>query len=162
ELLFACSHPAIELSIRAPLMMQTVLGFPVRPIAGALNLPPETLNKRLTRAKRRIRDARIAFAVPDRSVLSDRLPPVLEAIYGCYSLAWSDPTAPEADSMANEARHLAITLATLLEDEPEAWGLASLISFSLSRSEGRLHAYVPLEDQDPTGWDSGLIAEAES
>lgn len=164
-LLFACAHPAIDPVVRAPLMLQTVLGFEAAAIAAALALPTATLTKRLVRAKRRIRDARLPFTVPDRNAMGERLPAVLEAIYGCFAIAWSDTDgrSPEAgDSMAGEARYLAITLASLLDDEPEAWGLAALISFSLSRAKSRSGPYVPLEEQDPATWDADLIAEAEA
>jgi RNA polymerase sigma-70 factor, ECF subfamily len=75
---------------------------------------------------------------------------VLEAVYGAYAIEGGD-----------EAHYLAVTLAALLEDEPEAWGLAALITLSLSRRRDRA-AYVPLEEQDPDGWDARLIAEGES
>lgn len=164
ELLFACAHPAIDPAMRTPLMLQTVLGFTAAQIAAASGVAPAAFAKRLVRAKNRIRDTGIPFAVPGRADLPERLDAVLEAVYGCYAIAWHDADARshrEPDSLAGEALYLAVTLASLLEREPEAWSLAALIALSLSRADARAGAFLPLEDQDPDDWDPGLIAEGE-
>jgi RNA polymerase sigma-70 factor (ECF subfamily) len=163
-LLFVCAHPAIAPEVRSPLMLQTVLGFDARRIAEAFVVAPAAMAQRLVRAKRRIRDARIPFSVPERSRLPERLPPVLEAIYGAYAMDWNLVSGTTLrESLAFEAHYLAVTLADLLGDEPEAHGLAALISLSLARldARGAPGDFVPLDEQDPTTWDRRLIALGE-
>lgn len=158
-LLFVCAHPAIAAGVRTPLMLQTVLGFDSATIARAFAVPEGAMSQRLVRAKRRIRGARIPFDVPGRQAMPERLPPVLEAVYGCYSLAWTD--RGDARSLAGEATYLAVTTATLLGDEPEAWALAALLTLASARAVPAEH-YVPLADQDPATWDRALIVEGEA
>lgn len=163
-LLFVCAHPAIDPAVRTPLMLQAVLGFDADQIARAFVIPPATMAQRLVRAKRRIRDARIPFVVPDRSHMPERLAPVLEAIYGAYAIdfplvAGSEPR----ESLAAESHYLATTLADLLPDDAEALGLAALISLSLARrpARGTVDEFVPLDEQDPALWDAELVAQGE-
>src|SRR5690606_23361644 len=113
-----------------------------------------------------IRDARIPFVVPDRSVAPERLGDVLEAIYGAYAVDWNGIAGvTERDALTNEALHLAETAVELLPDEPEPRGLAALVCLSLARAPARRDAtgaLVPLPDQDPAQWHAGLIERGEA
>ena len=124
SLLFACAHPAIERGIRAPLMLQTILGFDAATIASAFLVSPATMGQRLTRAKNKIRQAGIPFRVPERADLRERLDSVLEAIYAAFAEGWSDPAGTESRrrNLAEEGMWLGRLVTSLLPDEPEALG----------------------------------------
>jgi predicted RNA polymerase sigma factor len=165
ELMFVCAHPAIDAAVRTPLMLQVVLGFEASDIASAFAMPTSTMAQRLVRAKRRIKNARIPFVLPARDDMHLRLPAVLEAVYGAYAIDWHVVAGmSERDSLAAESRYLAILLATLLHDQPEAHGLAALLCLSAARESERSQKgrFVPLDEQDPTQWDSALIAQGEA
>ena len=96
RLMFACADPAIDASVRAPLILQVVLGFDAAAIASAFLVAPSAMAQRLVRAKSRIRQAGLAFRVPERKELGERLHAVLEAIYAIYAEGWSDPAGTQA------------------------------------------------------------------
>jgi RNA polymerase sigma-70 factor (ECF subfamily) len=166
-LMFACAHPAIDPGIRAPLILQTVLGFDAATIASAFLISPATVGQRLVRAKNKIRQAAIPFRVPERAELCDRLDAVLAAIYAAFAEGWSDPAGTEIRrrNLAEEGIWLGRLVASLLPDEPEALGLLALMLHAEARRGARRNArgeYVPLADQDPALWDTPLIEEAEA
>lgn len=165
-LLFVCAHPAIDPASRTPLMLQTVLGLTADRIASAFLVSPPAMTKRLTRAKAKIRDAGIAFTLPDRDVLKSRLEAVLAAIYAAYGLGWDDAFASDHKrvGLAEEAIFLGRLVVELLPGEPEAEGLLALMLFCEARRGARRAAdgtYVPIGEQDTASWSQALIDEAE-
>ena len=165
-LMFACAHPAIDAAMRAPLILQTLLGFDAATIASAFLVSPAAMGQRLARAKNKIREAGIAFRVPERADLPERLDAVLAAIYAAFARGWSDCAGAEIDrgNLAQEAIWLGRLVASLLPDEPEALGLLALMLHSDARRSARRGPrgeYVPLAEQDPKEWDEKSIAEAE-
>jgi RNA polymerase sigma-70 factor (ECF subfamily) len=166
-LMFACAHPAIDAGIRAPLILQTILGFDAATVASAFLVAPATMGQRLVRAKQKIALAGIPFRLPERSDLPERLGAVLEAIYTAFTEGWSDPAGTEARrrNLAEEAIWLGRLVASLLPEEPEALGLLALMLYADARRSARRDTrgdYVPLDRQDTALWDSGAIAEAEA
>jgi RNA polymerase sigma-70 factor (ECF subfamily) len=166
-LMFACAHPAIDPAIRAPMILQTVLGFDAATIASAFLVSPTTMGQRLVRAKSKIRQAGIPFRLPERADLRERLAAVLGAIYAAFAEGWSDPDGTEIRrrNLAEEGIWLGRLVASLLPEEPEALGLLALMLHAEARRGARRNArgeYVPLAEQDPQLWNTALIEEAEA
>jgi RNA polymerase sigma-70 factor, ECF subfamily len=166
RLMFACAHPAIDAAVRAPLMLQAVLGFDAATIGSAFLVAPATMGQRLVRAKAKIREAGIPFEVPPRSAWAERVDAVLAAIYAVYAEGWSDAGAdPARRNLAEEAIWLGGLLVQLLPQEPEALGLLALMLYAQARLPARRSAageYVPLAEQDVALWDAVLLDEAEA
>jgi predicted RNA polymerase sigma factor len=165
-LMFACAHPAIESGIRAPLMLQVVVGLDAKMIASAFLTSPAAMGKRLVRAKSKIRQAGIPFSVPEREEHPGRLDAVLDAIYAAFSEGWTDPGGTDVvrRGLTEEALFLSRLVADLLPEEPEALGLLALMLHAEARRHARRNAdgeYVPLADQDTALWDWGMIVELE-
>ena len=166
-LLFACAHPAIEVGIRAPLMLQTVLGLDAKTIASAFLVSPEAMGRRLGRAKQKIRAAGIPFVVPAPEAWNERLEGVLAAIYAGYAEGWSDPDDSDVmrRDLVEESIFLARLLAELLPQEPETLGLLACMLYTHARWRARRNAqgeYVPLAEQDVRLWDEELLAQADT
>ena len=166
-LMFACAHPGIDAEIRAPLILQTIVGLDAAEIASAFLVAPATMGQRLVRAKTKIRQAGIPFRMPEPEDLRERVEAVLEAIYAAFSEGWSDPAGTETRrrQLGEEALWLGRLVASLLPDEPEALGLLALMLHAEARRAARRSGegeYVPLAAQDPAAWDARLIDEAEA
>lgn len=165
KLLFICAHPAIDVAARTPLMLQTVLGIEAGRIASAFLVGPAAMRQRLVRAKAKIRDARIAFDVPEPQELPDRLDAVLDAIYAAYGTGWEDAAGadPRRRGLAKEAIWLARIAVHLLPEAAEARGLLALMLYCEARRPARrteAGAYVPLSDQDVGLWCQPMMEEA--
>ena len=167
KLLFVCAHPAIDPAVRTPLMLQVVLGLDAATIASAFLVAPATMGQRLVRAKAKIRDAGLRFAVPERDDMPGRLGDVLEAVYAAFGTSWD--AVADADGgthpLAAEALWLGRLLVALLPGEPECKGLLALMLYCESRRAARRAPdgrFVPLARQDARLWARDLIFEAEN
>ncbi len=166
-LMFACAHPAIDRPIRAPLMLQAILGLDAVRIASAFLISRATMSQRLVRAKNKIRQAGIPLDIPGRDELRDRLDTVLEAIYAAFAEGWIDAAGTDVArrDLAEEAIYLGRLVTELLPNEPESLGLLALMLHAEARRRARRTSegdYVPLAQQDSSLWNVEMIAEAES
>jgi predicted RNA polymerase sigma factor len=166
KLLFICAHPAIEATAQTPLMLQTLLGLDAVRIASAFLVQPAAMGQRLARAKRKIRDAGIAFEVPMAGELPARLDAVLEAIYAAYGSGWDDVAGADLrrKGLSIEAIDLGWLLLRLMPEQPEVKGLLALMLYCESRHKARRNSageYVPLSEQDTALWSRPMMDEAE-
>jgi RNA polymerase sigma-70 factor (ECF subfamily) len=164
--MFACAHPAIDAGIRAPLILQVILGLDAKAIASAFLMSSAAMGKRLVRAKDKIRQAGVPFRVPEREDLPARLDTVLDAVYAAFAEGWTDPGGTDVvrRDLTEEALFLARIATELLPDEPEALGLLAFMLHAEARRRARRNRngdYVPLAEQDSALWDSQMIFEAE-
>jgi RNA polymerase sigma-70 factor, ECF subfamily len=164
RMVFTCSHPALSTSAQVGLTLRLVCGLSVAQIARAFLEPEATTAQRLSRAKRRIRDAGIPIRVPAPDQLEERLGAALACIHLVYREGYA-ATANDAlirADLCEEGVRLARLLAALLPGEPEALGLAALLVLQEARRPARLTAegeLVLLADQDRARWDGDAIAE---
>ena len=166
NLMFVCAHPAIDSSIRAPLILNTILGLTAERMASAFLVKPSAMSQRLVRGKKKIRDTRIRFSIPEKEELPERLDAVLEAIYAAYGVAWENVVGQDAfaHSLSDEAIWLARILVEQMPNEPEPRGLLALMLYCDSRKNARRGSdgsFIPLYDQDTALWSRPLIDEAE-
>ena len=157
ELIFTCCHPALALEAQVALTLRTLGGLSTDEIALAFLVPFETMSKRLTRAKHKIRNAGIPFAVPPDHQLPDRLAAVLTVVYLIFNEGWGGGRV----DLAAEAIRVGRALADLMPDEPEVLALLALMLLHDARKAARLRdgRVVPLDDQDRTRWDTTQIDE---
>jgi RNA polymerase sigma-70 factor (ECF subfamily) len=164
-LIFTCCHPALAQSGQVALALHALCGLSTREIARAFVEPPATTAQKLVRAKAKIARAGIPFAVPAPVALAERLAPVLAVIYFVFNEGYA-ASAGDALSRADlcrEAIRLGRLLCEMLPDQPEVRGLLALMLLHESRRDARVDArgrLVPLEEQDRSLWNGGLIAEA--
>jgi RNA polymerase sigma-70 factor (ECF subfamily) len=158
ELIFTCCHPALALEARVALTLRALGGLSTEEIARAFLVPFETMSKRLTRAKNKIRDANIPFAVPPDHLLPERLDAVAAVVYLIFNEGWGAGRT----ELAAEAIRLGRALAGLMPDEPEVAGLLALMLLNHSRRDARFRdgELVLLDDQDRSLWDASQLAEA--
>lgn len=156
ELLFTCCHPALNAEAQVALTLRTLGGMTTEEIARAFLVAEPAMRRRLARAKAKIRDAGIPFAVPDAHALPDRLAAVLAVVYLIFNEGYGG-----RDELAGEAVRLGRLLARLMPDEPEVQGLLALMTLHHARrgarfAEGEL---VVLDRQDRDLWAHDEIVE---
>ena len=166
ELMLVCAHRAIAPNIRTPLMLQSVLGVEAAAIATAFAVEPATMAQRLVRAKKRIRDAGIPFVLPERDDLAERLPAVLEAVYGAYAIDWQLSTAGRAHRIAvrrGAAPGAGACRAAARRARGARPGRAGVpVGGAQAGETHRRRRFIPLDQQDTRLWDEVLIARGEA
>jgi RNA polymerase sigma-70 factor (ECF subfamily) len=157
ELIFTCCHPALALDAQVGLTLRTLGGLSTEEIARAFLVPFETMSKRLTRAKHKIRNAGIPFAVPPDHLLPERLNAVLAIVYLIFSEGWG----PGRIDLSAEAIRLGGCLIELMPDEAEAHGLLALMLINHARAAARFRGgeLVLLDEQDRSLWDQRRIEQ---
>lgn len=163
RLIFACCHPALEDVSRACLILNSVCGLPSRDVAAAFLTEPGAMAQRLSRAKRKVREAGISFSLPTPANWKQRLAAVLTAVEIGYARAQGDAAGTGSHAgLVRQMLELTALLAELLPEETEILALAALLRFSEARRPARLDesgTLVPLADQDPVRFDRRLASE---
>jgi RNA polymerase sigma-70 factor (ECF subfamily) len=163
RLIFTCCHPALPQDGRIALALREVCGLSTEEIARAFLVTPETMKKRIVRAKEKIRSERLPYEVPSRPELARRLAAVLQVVYLVYNEGFAATAGQDLvrRDLADDALYLGRLIVDLIPD-PEAIGLLALMLLHESRRPARADArgdVIPLENQDRSLWDRGLIEE---
>lgn len=164
RLIFTCCHPALPPEARIALTLRTVCGLTTTEISRAFLLPEKTMAQRLVRAKTKIRDAGIPYAVPSRELLAERLDGVLVVIYLIFTEGYAATAGAEVvrKALCSEAIRLGRLLTAMMPARPEAEGLLALMLLQDARRDARATpdgAIILLEEQDRSRWDKVQIAE---
>src|ERR1700687_6033624 len=164
RLIFTCCHPALADDARIALSLRTLCGLKTEEIARAFLTPPSTRARRLVRAKRKIRAARIPYEVPSPGLLAERLQAVMAVIYLVFTEGYAATSGDRLirTDLCAEAIRLGRPLVELMPAQSEPLGLVALILLHDSRRETRIDPdgeMVLLEDQDRTRWDRAQIAD---
>jgi RNA polymerase sigma-70 factor, ECF subfamily len=167
RLIFTCCHPALAPAARVALTLRLLGGLTTAEIARGFLVPEATMAQRLTRAKGKIRDARIPYRVPRPADLPDRLPSVLAVVYLIFNEGYTSSSGDQLvrEDLCAQAIRLGRLLAELMPDEPEVLGLLALMLLTDARRPARSTPagdLVPLAAQDRARWDRRLIAEGQA
>ena len=163
RLVFTCCHPALAPEAQVALTLRLLGGLTVAEIAQAFLVPETTMAQRITRAKAKIKAARIPYRVPDEADLQERVAAVMAVVYLVFNEGYLTSTAAHSvrDELTGEAIRLGRVLHSLLPDVPEVTGLLALMLLTESRRPARFAdgELVPLSEQDRGGWDRAMVAE---
>jgi RNA polymerase sigma-70 factor (ECF subfamily) len=165
RLIFTCCHPALAMQTRVALTLRMVAGLTVPEIARAFLVPQTTMEQRITRAKAKIKAARIPYRVPSAEDLPERVSGVLAVLFLVFNegyLATGPSTDPVRHDLTAEAIRLTRLIRALMPDDGEVAGLLALMLLTEARRTARVSAsgeLVTLDEQDRGAWEAALIAE---